>query len=60
VLDDAGAPIMHSLFLGPAESLTCPACDGRGYVERPISGNMTQGEVWETARETCPRCGERE
>jgi len=42
------------------ESPTCPACDGRGYIERPIAGNMTQSEVWETAREGCSQCGEPE
>jgi len=60
IRDETGAPVMHSLFLGQAESPTCPACDGRGYLERPIAGNMMQGEVWETAREGCIRCGEPE
>jgi len=60
IRDETGAPVTHSLFLGQAESPTCSACDGRGYIERPIVGSMAQGEVWETAREKCSRCGEPE
>ena len=38
----------------------CPVCDGvRGW-EVPRFGNMTQGELWETAWVPCDHCAPEE
>ena len=38
----------------------CPACDNKRGWEVPLTGNMTQGELWETTWVPCDHCAPEE
>ena len=40
--------------------IPCPACDNQRGWEVPLTGNMTQGELWETTWVPCDHCAPEE